>query len=162
MSEKSSFLQRRISKEDAIIQIFRPMFANRVSQALDVFDRIVTEAETLTRLGTKLQPGNGAEHFFVTPQDLKDNLDEFGELEQLAKQGRELLVGLKYKSPRKSVPIMPEGTAPVGKTVDVQPITMTLPGSEPLSGVVVLPKPASVIEAETSKRITATKPESKK
>lgn len=137
---KSSFLQRRISKEDAIIQLFRPTLQSRVSQALDVFDRVVTEAETLTTLGTALQP-HGQERFFITPADLKANLDEYGELKSLAEKGRKLLDELGYVSRNRAMPITGEGTAPVGRTVDVQPITTTLPGSEPLEAVVVSAKP---------------------
>src|SRR4051812_39178860 len=111
---KSSFLQRRISKEDAIIQIFRPVLGNKITQALDVFDRIVSEAEMLTKLGTKLQTGRGGgETFFVTPEDLRANLDEYQELEQIANEGRKFLDGLGYISPRKGTPIV-EGAAPVG------------------------------------------------
>lgn len=142
-SPKSSFMSRRISKQDAIIQFLRPRLQGQISQALDVFDRMVTEAETLTKLGVKLQPGNnGGESFFVTPEDLKANLDEIGELEKLATLGRKFLADMGYVSPRRATPITGEGTAPVGKTVDVQPITMTLPGSEPLAGAIVSPKAA--------------------
>lgn len=138
---KSSFLTRTISKQDAIIQIFRPMLAGRVGNALDVFDRIVTEAETLTKLGTRLQPGNnGGENFIITPDDLKANLDEFPELVEIAEKGREFLTGIGYVSRRKATPITGEGAAPVGKTVNVQPLTITLPGSEPITGAVVSPK----------------------
>lgn len=127
MAEKSSFLRREISKQDAIIQIFRPILSARVTQGLDVFDRLVTEAETLTKLGTAIQAGQG-EKFFVTPADLSANLDEFSELKQIATKGRAFLVAIGYVSPRKTTPITGEGTAPVGKTVEVKPITVTLPG----------------------------------
>lgn len=138
MDEKSSFIKRTISKEDAIIQIFRPMLSGRVSQALDVFERIVSEAETLTKLGTKLTVRG--EQYFITPEDLKANLDEFGELQQLAATGRALLDSLGYVSPRRNVPITGEGTAPVSKTVEVTPIALTMPGSEPVTGAVLSPK----------------------
>lgn len=140
MAEKSSFLKREISKQDAIIQIFRPMLAGRVTQGLDVFDRLVTEAETLTKLGIALQAGErGGEKFFVTPEDLRANLDEFSELEQIATKGRAMLTEMGYVSPRQATPIIAEGTAPVGKGVQVKPIVMTLPGSEPLTGAVIEP-----------------------
>lgn len=138
MAETSSFFRRQISKQDAIIQLFRPMLAGRVTQGLDVFDRLVTEAETLTKLGTALQGGErGAEKYFLTPEDLRANLDEFSELEQIATKGRAFLTEIGYVSPRRGTPV--EGTAPVGKTVQVKPITMTLPGQEPLTGAVVAP-----------------------
>lgn len=141
MPEKSSFMQSRVSKEDCIIQFLRPRLGGQIATALDVFDRTVSECETLTQLGTKFQPGvNRGEQFFVTPEDLKATLDEFGELEQIAKLGRKLLTDLGYVSPRRATPITGEGTAPVGKTVDVVPITMTLPGGEPLTGAMVRPK----------------------
>lgn len=137
---KSSFMSRTISKEDAIIQFLRPQIGNKVTQAFEVLERMVTEAETLTKLGVKLQPGNNnGQSFFCTPTDLKANLDEFGELEMFASEGRALLIKLGYKSLRKSTPILGEGTAPVGKTVDVMPITSTLPGEAPLSGVLISP-----------------------
>jgi hypothetical protein len=138
MSEKSSFLKRQLSKEDAIIQLFRPQLAGRVSQAFDIFERIVNEAETLTKLGTVLRGGNNGETFHLTPDDLKANLDEYPELEQLAIEGRKFLVQLGYQTQRKVSPMV--GQAPVGKTVDVQPISTQLPGSEPLEGVIVKPK----------------------
>lgn len=141
MSEKSSFMQRTISKPDAIIQFLRPRLGGQVQQTLDVFDRMVTECETLTKLGIKLQPGaNKGESFYVTPDDLKDNLDEYGELEQFARLGRMFLNTMGYESPRRATPITGEGTVPVGKQVDVMPITSTLPGSEPVTGVLVGPK----------------------
>jgi len=137
----SSFMRRTISKEDAIKQLLRPQIGNRISQTLDVLSRMVVEAETLTKLGVKLQPGhNNGENFFVTSDDLKANLAEYGELEQFATEGRKFLDGLGYVSRHKISPITPEGSAPVGKTVDVQPITMTLPGSEPVTGNVITPK----------------------
>jgi len=137
-SPKSSFIRRETSKEDAILQFFRPQLANRVTQALDVFERMVTEAETLTKLGVKLRLGG--RDYFITPDDLRANLDEFPELEKLANDGRKFLSETGYVSPRRATPITGEGTAPVGKTVDVQPIAMTLPGSEPVTGVVISPK----------------------
>lgn len=140
-NQKSSFVRRTISKEDAIIQLFRPQVGNRMNLALDVFERFVVEAETLTKLGVKLQPGhNGGENFFVTPDDLKTNLAEYGELELVAIEGRKFLNVIGYVSQRRSTPITGEGTAPVGKNVDVQPITVTLPGSEPTTGMVIKPK----------------------
>lgn len=135
---KSSFLQRQVSKEDAIIQIFRPMMGNQISQALDIFDRVVSRAETLTKLGTELQVGR--EKFFVTPADLEANMDEYPELLALANKGRVFLDEVGYVSRTRATPITGEGTAPVGKTVDVQPITMTMPGQEPLTGAVVAAK----------------------
>lgn len=141
MAETSSFLKRQISKPDAIIQLFRPMLAGRITQSLDVFDRIVTEAETLTKLGVALQAGGRHdEKFFLTPEDLKASLDEYGELEQIAEKGRAFLVEIGYVSPRTAMPITGEGTAPVGKTVEVRPITVSLPGQEPVMGAVVKPK----------------------
>lgn len=134
-------MQHTISKQDAIIQFLRPRLGGQISQTLDVFDRMVSECETLTKLGVKLQPGiNKGESFFVTPDDLKDNLDEYGEIEQFATLGRMFLTTLGYESPRRATPITGEGTAPVGKQIDVMPITSTLPGSEPVSGVVITPK----------------------
>lgn len=139
---KSSFMRRTISKEDAIKQLLRPQIGNRISQTLEILSRMVVEAETLTRLGVKLQPGhNNGENFFITPADLKHSLFEFKELVQFATEGRKFLDGLGYVSRNKISPITGEGTAPVGKTVDVQPITMTLPGSEPVTGAVVSAKP---------------------
>lgn len=141
MPEKSSFMSRKVSKEDAIIQFLRPQVGNRMSMALDVFERMVTEAETLTQLGVKLQPGvNAGESFFITPDDLKNSLDEFPELQKFAKDGRAFLSEMGYISQRQNSPLTGEGTAPVGKTVDIQPITVTLPGSEPLQGVSISPK----------------------
>jgi len=137
MSEKSSFLKRSISKEDAIIQLFRPQLQNRVTQAMDVFERLVNELETLTKLGVKLQAGSIA--FHVTPGDLSTSLDEYGELQLIADKGREFLNTVGFESLRRNTPMA--GTAPVGKEIDVQPITTQLPGSEPLEGVVITPKP---------------------
>lgn len=136
MGEKSSFLKRTLSQEDAIIQIFRPQLAGRVSQAMDVFDRQVSEAETLVKLGVKLTVSGSA--FHITPSDLKNNLDEWDELEQIAIKGRAFLDSVGYVSRRQNSAIL--GAAPVGKMVDVTPVEMQLPGSEPLSGVVVTPK----------------------
>lgn len=133
-------MRRKVSKEDAIIQFLRPQIGNKLNQALDVFERMVVEAETLTKLGVRLQPGvNAGENFFVTPDDLRSNLDEFAELEKFANEGRAFLSSLGYVSNRKSSPLTGEGTAPVGKVVNVQPINMALPGSEPLKGVVITP-----------------------
>lgn len=141
MEQKSSFMQRKISKEDTIIQILRPNLGGRIATALDVFDRMVSECETLTNLGIEVRTGHGqGEKHFITPTDLKENLDEYGELLQLALKGRELLAAMGYVSPRRAMPITGEGTAPVGKDVNVLPITTKLPGSEPLSGVVLTPK----------------------
>lgn len=124
------------------MQILRPQIGNRVGQMLEVLSRMVTEAETLTKLGVKLQPGhNNGENFFITPEDLKANLAEFPELELLTTEGRKFLDKLGYVPRRKVSPITGEGTAPVGKNVDIQPITMTLPGSEPVTGAVVTAKP---------------------
>lgn len=131
-------MRRRISKEDAIIQIYRPQLAGRVTQALDVFDRLVCEVETLTKLGVMIQPGNnGGERFHCTPEDLQTNLDEFSELEKIATDGRAFLNALGYESLRKVTPMV--GDAPVGKTVDIRPISLQLPGSEPLEGISILP-----------------------
>lgn len=140
MSEKSSFIKREISKEDTIIQHLRPQLAGRVTQGLEVFERLVAEAETLTKLGLKLQFGQtGGEPYYVTPEDLKANLDEFPELERLATEGRALLTSLGYVSPRRNAPML-VGSAPVGKGVDVQPVNMQMPGSEPVESVIVSPK----------------------
>lgn len=138
---KSSFMRRTISKEDAIIQLLRPQIGSRMNQSLEVLSRMVVEAETLTKLGVKLQPGhNNGENFFVTPADLEANLAEWGELVRFATEGRAFLDGLGYVAQRKVSPITGEGTAPVGKAVDVQPIAVTLPGSEPTTGMVIKPK----------------------
>lgn len=134
---KSSFLKRTLSKEDAIIQILRPQLAGLVSQSLDVFDRLVSNAETYVNLGTAIRVGNG-EQLHITPKDLKANLDEFQELEKLAKDGREFLRSIGYVGQRKSAPI--PGTAKVGETVDVKPLSMQLPGQEPVAGAMVAPK----------------------
>ncbi len=135
-------MSRKISKIDAIIQFLRPRLQNKANVTMDVFEQMVVEAETLTTLGVRLQPGfNMGENFFVTPEELKANLDEFPELEFFAKDGRAFLTNIGYVSQRRSTPITGEGTAPVGQTVDVKPITMTLPGSEPLAGAIVTPKP---------------------
>lgn len=135
-SDKSSFLKRTISKEDAIIQIFRPQLAGRVGQAMDILDRQVSEAETLVKLGTKMVVAGTS--FHITPDDLQTSLDEFGELEQIAIQGRAFLDSIGYVSRRANTPFV--GAAPVGKNVDVTPISMQLPGSEELQGVVLTPK----------------------
>lgn len=137
MDEKSSFLKRTLSKEDAIIQIFRPMLANRVGQAMDLLDRQVSEAETLIILGTEM--GVQGQKFFITPEDLKNNLDEYKELEQIAVEGRAFLNSIGYVPRRKNAPPF-VGAVPVGKTVDIMPITTQLPGKEPLQGVVITPK----------------------
>lgn len=135
---KSSFIQRKMSKEDTIIQIFRPLLSGRVGQSLDVLDRIVSEAESLTKLGVMLQPGvSGGEKYFCTPADLEANLDEFGELVQIAEKGREFLKALGYVSPRKSTPILQN--VPVGKTFEVVPIDVQHPGQSVLSGGIVRP-----------------------
>lgn len=136
-ASKSSFMRREVSKEDAIIQLLRPQVGARLGNTLDAFERFVTEAETLTKLGVKLRAGG--KDYFITPTDLKANLDEFGELEQLAIQGRRLLTDLGYVSPRKNMPIL-AGAAPVGGNVEVRPIEVTLPGSDPVSGAVISPK----------------------
>jgi len=136
--QNSSFFKREISKQDAIIQLFRPVLGNQISQALDLFERTVARAELLTTLGTEF--GAGEAKFLITPKDLQDNLDEYPELQKLAVEGRALLNSIGYKPRRRSVPITGAGTAPVGKTVDVQAITMTDPGNETLSGAVITPK----------------------
>jgi len=136
MPEKSSFLKRSISKEDAIVQILRPQLQNRVTQAMDVFERLVNEVETLTKLGTKLQVGGVT--FHLTPGDLEASLEEYGELELIAEKGREFLTTLGFESLRRNTPAV--GVAPVGQNVEVQPISVQLPGSEELHGMVVSPK----------------------
>lgn len=136
MDEKSSFLKRTISKEDAIIQVFRPALGGRIGGGMDAFDRTVAEAETLTQLGTKLTVAGTV--FHLTPNDLKTNLDEFEELVKIATLGREFLNAIGYVSRRQNTPMV--GTAPVGKNVEVTPIAMQLPGSEELQGAVVTPK----------------------
>jgi len=136
MPEKSSFLKRSISKEVAIIQLFRPQIQNRVTQAMDIFERLVSEAETLTKLGTVVVAGGTK--FHLTPEDLKASLDEYEEVKLIAEKGREFLEIVGFESLRKNIPAV--GAAPVGKSVDVQPISTQLPGSEPLEGVIVSPK----------------------
>jgi len=136
MPEKSSFLKRSISKEDAIVQLLRPQLQNRVTQAMDIFERLVNEMETLTRLGTKLQAGGVA--FHLTPGDLEASLEEYAELELIAEKGREFLTTLGFESLRRNTPAV--GIAPVGQNVEVQPISIQLPGSEPVEGMVVSPK----------------------
>lgn len=136
MEQQSSFLKRTLSKQDAIIQIFRPQLGNKVSQVLDMFDRLVDEAETLITNGTVI--GVAGEKFRVTPDDLKSNLDEYKELEQIATEGRAFLNSVSYVTRRKNVPFV--GAAPVGKNIDVTPIEMQLPGSEPLHGAMISPK----------------------
>ncbi len=91
---KSSFMRRTISKEDAIKQLLRPQIGNRLSQTLDVLSRMVVEAETLTMLGVKLQPGhNNGENFFVTPADLEHNLAEWRSLCSLRWKGGSFWTG---------------------------------------------------------------------
>lgn len=136
MHQKSSFMQRRLSKEDAIIQFLRPQLCNKVQQGLHIFETIVNEAETLTKLGIMLQPGG--ERYQVTAEELKANLDEFAELEKLAVEGRALLNSLGYKSLRQHTQL--PGNAPVGKEIEIHPITTQLPGEEPLEGALVQPK----------------------
>lgn len=133
---KSSFIKRTLSKECVISQMFRPQLANRVANSLDIFERIVSEAETLTKLGTVMAVSQVVYH--ITSEDLKTNLEDFNELEQIAVQGRAFLNSIGYVPQRRGMPIL--GKAPVGKTVEVQPITTQLPGSEPLEGVIVSPK----------------------
>lgn len=133
--DKSSFLKRQLSQEDAIKQFYRPRIGAKVAQAMDIFDRLVSECETITKLGEKLQVSG--QTFFLTPDDLKTNLDEFSELQQIALQGRALLTSLGYVQQRKNTPAV--GIAPVGKTVEVHAIETQLPGSEPLQGMVVRP-----------------------
>lgn len=140
---KSSFLKRILSKEDAIIQVFRPTFSNKLNQALDVFERLVNEVETLSKLGIVISANN--EKFYLTPSDLKGSLDEFGEMELIATKGREFLDLIGYVSQRRNQP-MP-GVAPVGQTVDIMPIETQLPGSEPLKGVIVSPKNKPAVPA---------------
>lgn len=136
MPEKSSFLKRSISKEDAIIQLFRPQLQNRVTQAMDIFERLVNEAETLTRLGVKLQTGSTS--FHITPDELKASLEDYEELQLIATKGREFLELVGFESLRRNTPAV--GVSPVGEKIDVKPITVQLPGSEPLEGVIVSPK----------------------
>ncbi len=133
--EKSSFLKRTMSNEDAIIQVLRPMWSTKVNQSLDIFERLVNECESLTKQGITI---TAQQRFVLTAKELKDNLDEFGELEKIATMGRELLDKLGYVSRRQNTPMV--GVAPNQKTVDVQPITTQLPGQEPLEGVVIQPK----------------------
>jgi len=133
---KSSFLKRTLSKEDAIIQVLGPQQRGKIQQAFDIFDRVVSDMETLTKLGTKFTVASIV--FHVNPDDLKTNLDEFGEMENIANKGRAFLDSIGYISLRKNTPLV--GVAPVGKVVDVVPIEMQLPGSEPLSGAIVSPK----------------------
>jgi len=144
--EKSSFLRREFSKEDAIIQFLRPQIGGRVSTTLDVFERLVNEAETLVKLGIMLQPGGNGKRFHITPDDLRASLDEFPELEQIATLGREFLDTVGYVTQRKRTPL--PGAAPVGENVEVMPITSQLPGSEPLQGGIIRrkskPKPQVV------------------
>lgn len=133
---KSSFMQRTLSKEDAIIQFLRPQLSNKVGQTLHILETMVNEAETLTKLGTMLQPGG--ERYHVTAEELEKTLDEFPELQKLATKGRELLNELGYKSLRQHTPL--PGSAPVGETIEIQPITTQLPGEEALTGALVKPK----------------------
>lgn len=136
ITEKSSFFKREISKPDAIKQFFRPYLSSRATQALDVFERFVSECEMVTTLGTSFQAGQ--EKLLITPEEVKENMDEFSELQQIAIKGRALLREINYVSPRKASPMV--GQAPVGKNVDVVPITVQHPGQEGLAGVVVQPK----------------------
>jgi len=137
--EKSSFVSRRISKVDVLLQFFRPRKQGQISQTLDIFERLVMDAETETKLGLMLQPGvNGGERFHYTPEELKESLDEFEEMEAIAVKGRQFLNDIGYVSPRQVSPIL--GAAPIGKDVEVMPIAMQLPGSESTSGVLVQPK----------------------
>lgn len=133
--DKSSFVKRQISKEDAIKQVYRPHMANKVDRTLDVFERLVSDLETVTKLGEVLNVGRQV--FHLTPDDLATNLDEFGELQQIAVEGRAFLTKLGYVAKRKNKPFV--GQAPVGKAVDVMPIETQLPGSEPLQGIIVKP-----------------------
>lgn len=135
-AEKSSIIRRELSKEDAIKQFYRPQLQARATQALDIFDRFVSECEMLTTLGTSFQAGR--EKLLITPDELRANLDEFAELQELATKGRALLKDMGYVSPRTNTPLA--GTAPVGKSVDVQPITTQSPGQESLEAVLVTPK----------------------
>lgn len=133
--DKSSFLKREMSKEDAIKQIYRPRLGAKVGQLIDLFDRLVSDLETVTKLGERLQVNETT--FHLTPDDLQASMDEFGELQQIALQGRAMLTSLGYVSRRKNSPAV--GIAPVGKNTEVQAIETQLPGSEPLGGVVVRP-----------------------
>lgn len=134
MDQKSSFLKRTLSNQDAIIQVLRPKLAGSTSQGLDVFERLVNECESLTKQGITITQG---ERFVITAAELKANLDEFGELESIATLGRELLNKLGYVSRRQNTPMV--GVAPGGANVQVQPITTQLAGEEPLQGVIVSP-----------------------
>lgn len=136
MPEKSSFLQRTLSNQDAIVQILRPRLQNSVSQGLDIFERLVSECESLTKLGTSVQ-GSPQGKMLITAQEIKDNLDEFEELSEIATQGRQLLNKLGYVSRRTNTPMV--GVVPVGANVNIQPIETQLPGEEPLQGVIVSP-----------------------
>lgn len=137
--EKSSFLKPRISKQDAIIQFLRPQLANKVAQNLGLFDNLVTELETITKLGTRLQPSG--ENHVVTADDLRATLDEFPELEAIASKGRAFLVDIGYESPRQSSPL-PGSVPAVGVPSAVKPVVMQLPGSAPVTGAVVNPTPS--------------------
>lgn len=133
--EKSSFLKREMSKEDAVKQIYRPRVGGQISQAMDIFDRLVGDCETITKLGAVVK-ANG-QTFHLTPDDLKTNLDEFPELDAIATKGRALLTALGYVSRRNELPAV---TATVGKTVEVQKAEFQLPGQAPLQGAIINPK----------------------
>lgn len=134
--DKSSFLRREMSLEDVIKQIYRPQIGSKVGQALDIFDRLVGDCETIVKLGQVLRT-NG-QVFHITPDDLRAHLDEFTELEQVATQGRAVLQSLGYVSRRTDSAMV--NVPPVGKNVDLQRVELQLPGSAPLAGVVVKPK----------------------
>lgn len=132
----SSFFRREMSKADVIIQFFRPQLNNRIGITLEGLNRLIVEAETITKLGIMIQP-NGA-RYYLTPKDLMENLDEYGEILALAEKGREFLSALGYVAQRQVTP--PVGAAPVGTTVDVVSLATQLPGQEPLQSVGVIPK----------------------
>lgn len=133
---KSSLFRREVSKEDAIIQFLRPQIAGKVDNSLDVFERLVNYSETLTINGIMIQPGGA--RYNLTPADIAANLDEFGEVQNIAKLGREFLNAIGYVSQRTVTP--PVGSAPVGSEVRIIPIKSQLPGEEPLQSVGVVSK----------------------
>lgn len=142
---KSSFIKDSLSKEDWIIQFLRPRWAAQVQTHLSTLDRFVSDVDTLTSLGVTMTPG-GSTPMQVTPADLKANLDEFAELQLIAKEGRAFLDKLGYVSQRRLNPIA--GSAPVGQQVQVRPIEVQLPGQEPVAGAVVQPVTSPVKPAK--------------
>lgn len=133
--EKSSFLSRNVSNQDAIIQFLRPTLGQKVSQGLDVFDRLVNDCESITIQGITIRNNSG--NFVLSAAEIKENLDEFDELKSIATLGRELLDKFGYVSRRQNTPMV--GVSPVGASVQIQPIETQLPGQEPLQGVILSP-----------------------